>query len=40
MSEPSSGFHCFVYVIDCLWAFEGEDVEDCVVEFGFSSFED
>jgi len=39
VSEPSLGFHFFVYVIDCLRAFEGEDVEDGAVKFGFSTFE-
>jgi len=39
VSELSLGFHLFVYVVDCLWTFEGEDVEDGAVKFGFSAFE-
>ena len=39
MFQTSLGFNLFVYVVDCLWAFEGEDAEDCKVKFGFSAFE-
>ena len=39
MSEASLGFDFFVHVVDCQGFFVGEDVEDCTVKSGFSTFE-
>jgi len=36
---PSFGFHCFMYVIDCMRVFAGKDMEDRMVKFGFSTIE-
>jgi len=39
-SESSPGFDGFVDVVDGEWTLVGEDLEDGMVEVGFSAFED
>lgn len=41
--SASQSSHCsqsLVDVVDCLWSFKGQSLEDGAVEFGFSAFED